>query len=87
MLSQPSLKLANMHLASLIETDDKREGFSVVEIQLVAINSQERRRDRYRDTLVAINERMILRQALPKRSSFLNHVFIVSGLGSRQRCF
>ena len=84
-VAQPLLQFRESHPAALIKADEEREGCEVIELQHISVHLQERRRHCNGDPLVSIYERMVLRQALPKGSRFLNDVIVVTGLWPRQR--
>lgn len=65
MLTEPAVKLRESKRAALIEVNQKQVRGMIVEFQRIAIHPQERgcQRDRY--AFIAVDKRMILRQAFP----------------------
>jgi hypothetical protein len=55
-----------LHRTALVEPDKEGKGFEVVELQQRSVDLQKSRRHSNGDPLVSINERMVLRQALPE---------------------
>lgn len=70
MLSKPSIKFFEPHLASLVEVQQERKRVGVVEIQPAAVDVQERRCHGHGDAFVSIHER-------------LDQVAVVSAPGTR----
>jgi hypothetical protein len=83
MLAQPCLQFLESQPASFVKANQEREGLDVVEVQPISVYFQKCCRPSHRDALVAVHERMILRQALPKCSRFLNDVGVITTLRSR----
>ena len=84
MLPKPSIQLFEPHSAGLVEVHQERKRIKIVELQPVAVDSQERCRHGHRNPLVSIDERVVLREALPESSRFLNQVAVVPAAGSSQ---
>lgn len=85
-LPKPSIEFFEPHSACLVEVRQERERVQVVELQPIAVDSQERCCHGHREAFVSIHERMVLREALPQSGRFLNRVAVVSAAGpSRSR--
>jgi len=65
-LPKPLIEFIKPHSACLVKVHQERKRVEVVELQPVAVDSQERRRHGHRDAFVSIHERMVLREALPQ---------------------
>ena len=87
MVAQPHFKFLKSQRPRFVQSEQERESFHVIELKSISIHSQEGRRHGYRDSLVAVQERMVLGQAFPRCSSFLNDVRVVTTLWSRQGGF
>lgn len=81
MRSQPAVEFSEPHRPGLIQTGEEREGLDVIELQPVTVHLQKCCRNRHRYALVAVDEGMILGQAFPACSGFLNDVGIVASRG------
>src|SRR5690242_7974275 len=84
MLAKPSLKGFEPKLSGLVQAGQERVGLAIVEIQLIAVHLQEGSRHSRGNAFVAVQEWMILRQALPECGGFLDYVGIVATLRSGQ---
>src|ERR1039458_3409528 len=84
MLPKPSIQLIEPHSAGLVEVRQEQKRIEIVELQPVAVDSQERCRHGHRNPLVSINERVVLREALPESSRLLNQVTVIPAAGSSQ---
>jgi len=83
-VAQPGIEFLELHATGFVELDQKRVCGSIVEFDTNAIHSQECSGHRDSDSLVAIDEGVILREAFPKGGSLFDQVSIVSGLRARQ---
>jgi hypothetical protein len=70
MRPKPRFQLRKAEFATLVQADQKPICRQIVEVQVVAIDSKKCRCHCDSDTLVAVDERMVLRQALPERRGF-----------------
>jgi hypothetical protein len=85
MLAQPAFQFHKTERTRLVEIDQQPICCGVIKFQDVSVHSKKRSSHRYSGTFVAVHERMVLRETLPKRCGFLNQVFVVTGLRTRQR--
>ena len=85
MLPKPSIQLIEPHSAGLVEVRQEQKRIAIVELQPVAVDSQERCRHGHRNPLVSINERVVLREALPESSRLLNQVTVIPAAGVEPR--
>lgn len=60
MIAQPRLQFFEPHSAGFIQPDEERESLRVVKLQAKSIYTQERRSHRHGDSLIDVDERMIL---------------------------
>jgi hypothetical protein len=85
-LPKLSIKFFEPHSACLVEVRQERKRIEIVELQPVAVDSQERSRHGHGGAFVSIHERVVLREAFPESRRFLNQVDVVSaGAPSRTR--
>jgi hypothetical protein len=84
-LAKPEVQFYEPESARFIKNRQVRERVGVVEFQAVTVNSQKRRRHSHCDTFVPVQERMILREALPQGGSFLDQVAIVPATRAAKR--
>ena len=70
--AQPFFQFDELHYTGLIESNQKGKGFEVFELQQISVYPQKGRSHSNGDPLVSVNERMVLRQALPERGSFVD---------------
>lgn len=87
MLAQPALELREPQCSGFVQANQKREGLDIVERQPISVHSQKCCCYGHGDALVAVHERMILGQALPKCRRFLDDVVVIAGPRPRQSRF
>ena len=85
MLPKPRVEFAELKSSRFVKAQKKCEGFRVLEVQPESVNRKKRRCYSNRNALIPINERMILRQALPKGSGLFDQILIVARLWPGQR--
>lgn len=73
------------HLTTFVQAYQKLERFLVIKLDSVPVHFKKRRHNGYGESLVPVNERMILRKALPQGRYFLDQSMIVTGLWTRHR--
>lgn len=83
--AKPLIELLKPHSTGLVEVHQEQERLSVVEFQPVAVDAEKRSGHCDRNTFVAIDERMVLRETFLQRGSFLNDVTVVPAARSGQR--
>src|SRR5579871_2980793 len=79
-VAQPGRQLLKAQLICVVEAGEELDRFLRVRIQTHSVDGQENVPGRESGPLVAIDKRMVLRKALPKRGSFLNQIGVVPGL-------
>lgn len=87
MLTEPVIEFTKAHAPGFVEVQQECEGGGVCKLQPVSIDSQERGRDCDGNALVAVDERVILRQTFPQGGALFDKVPIVSDLRTGQRRF
>lgn len=83
--AEPRLEVVEAKLLSLIQSEQEAVGGEVIEFETKAVHAQEGGSHSDRDSLVAVDERMILRKAFEQRRGLLDDILIVAALWSCQR--
>jgi len=87
MLPKPFLQFRKPEGPPLVQVHKRLAGGVVIEIQTVAVCPKKSCRHRDGHALVAIQERMVLGEALPECGSLLNQVRLIPALRARQSGF
>ena len=83
-LPQPRVELVERDCIAIIEGQQKPDHLVLVGGQREPVDSQEGVGDREGSALVAVDERVVLRQALPQGRGFGDEVGVVAGLGPEE---
>jgi hypothetical protein len=76
--AQPHLQLRETETPRGVQRHEELEGCPVVELQTITVDPEKSGGDSDSDPFVAVHERMILREALPKSGRLLDQVLVVA---------